>query len=163
MRILLSLAFAGALGGSASAQTCNTFGSSTHCKNGLSAQRLGNFTYWSDGLPLKESARSRTTAMAPVHSALERAPTTATELLRRLWATRPTSVTAGPVSGPEISSTATNANEIRDARAARGRSRRRSIQGAWLGRYQPTHKTHWRVSVSHCGPMRRIDSPEYSR
>ena len=49
MRILLALAFAAAFGGSASAQTCNTFGSSTHCNNGLSAQRLGNFTYWSDG------------------------------------------------------------------------------------------------------------------
>jgi hypothetical protein len=49
MRILLALAFAAAFGGSASAQTCNTFGGSPHCNNGLSAQRLGNFTYWSDG------------------------------------------------------------------------------------------------------------------
>ena len=49
MPILLVLVFAAALGGSASAQTCNTFGGSTHCDNGLSAQRLGNFTHWSDG------------------------------------------------------------------------------------------------------------------
>ena len=41
MRILLALAFAAAFGGSASAQTCNTFGGSPHCNNGLSAQRLG--------------------------------------------------------------------------------------------------------------------------
>ena len=82
MRILLALAFAAALGGSASAQTCNTFGSSTQCKNGLSAQRLGNFTYWSDGVFLSKSWHvRRTTAMVRVHSALEIAPTTVTELL----------------------------------------------------------------------------------
>ena len=49
MQILLVLAFVAAVVGSASAQSCNTFGSSTRCDNGLSAQRLGNFTYWSDG------------------------------------------------------------------------------------------------------------------
>ena len=49
MQILLVLAFVAAVVGSASAQTCNTFGSSTRCDNGLSGQRLGNFTYWSNG------------------------------------------------------------------------------------------------------------------
>lgn len=49
MQILLVLAFIAALAGSASAQNCNTYGSSTRCDNGLSSQRLGNFTYWSNG------------------------------------------------------------------------------------------------------------------
>ena len=69
------------------------------------------------GILLKESAHSPTTAMVRVHSALETAPITATELLRRPLATQPTSVTAGPVSGPEIRSIATKCQ--RDLRRPR--------------------------------------------
>ena len=73
MRTLLVLAFAAALSGSASAQTCNTFGSSTHCENGLSAHRLwqlhllerwvflskvGTSTYNSDGSSSKRVGKS---------------------------------------------------------------------------------------------------------
>ena len=57
--------------------------------------------------PLKGSALRPTTAMVRVHSALETAPITVMEPLRRLLATQPTLVTAGPVSGSEIPSIAT--------------------------------------------------------
>jgi len=56
--------------------------------DGVSSQRVGTSTYNSDGSSSQ---------------ALETAPTTVTEPLRRLLATQPPSVTVGPVSGSEIS------------------------------------------------------------
>ena len=111
------------------------------------------------GFPLNESARPPTTATVRVHSALETVPTLVTELLRRLWATQPTSATGEPVSGSEIPSIATNVNEIREDGArrlprfrgsgigARRRARSRGLRGRRpLG--QPGEKQ--RISDGRC-------------
>jgi hypothetical protein len=54
----------------------------------------------------------RKLSFSSAHSLSGGAPTTVTELLHRLWATQPTSVTAGPASGLEIPSIATHVGEI---------------------------------------------------
>ena len=50
MRSVLTAAFVLAMSGSAVAQSCVTTGNSTYCNNGVTAQRFGTSTYWSDGL-----------------------------------------------------------------------------------------------------------------
>ena len=55
MRIALTAAFVLAISGlatpgSALAQSCVTVGDSTFCNNGVTAQRFGTSTYWSNGL-----------------------------------------------------------------------------------------------------------------
>ena len=48
MRFLLAIAFT-TITTIAHAQNCNMIGSSTFCDNGLSGNRMGNTTFWSDG------------------------------------------------------------------------------------------------------------------
>jgi hypothetical protein len=50
MRFLLTAMIALMLPGSALAQACVQSGNSTYCTNGVTGERFGTSTYWSDGL-----------------------------------------------------------------------------------------------------------------
>ena len=58
LRLLPLGLFAMLAGAPALAQNCSVIGNSIICDNGLSGQRAGNFTNWSDGTSLRNVSAS---------------------------------------------------------------------------------------------------------
>jgi hypothetical protein len=55
MRLLLTTLLVVAMSGSAFAQNCVVSGRSTYCSNGVTGERFGNSTAWSDGVTSHQS------------------------------------------------------------------------------------------------------------
>ena len=61
MRLLLTTLLVLATSGSAFAQNCVVSGRSTYCNNGVTGQRFGNSTAWSDGVTSQHSRQREST------------------------------------------------------------------------------------------------------